>query len=146
MKVNGVDVANYISGFDRNTWESALQILEVFGCCKEVGDALNQMKREYTEAVLRESKRVNDELNKRASNNPKPPCRGKVVEAPTLRYVVGICSECSGKLRGEPVEGCSKTRNTRAKTRVFIKECSNCTYYSEVFKVGNKFSEVEGGN
>lgn len=54
--------------------------------------------------------------------------------------VIGIC-ECGGRIMGEPLQSCE----TKRSGRVFYKECSSCSYYAEVVKKGNKFTELEGG-
>jgi hypothetical protein len=42
---------------------------------------------------------------------------------------------------GEPIGGCGKKKKRRA----FYKECVACNYYAEVWKIGNKYRETEGG-
>lgn len=58
--------------------------------------------------------------------------------------VIGTCIRCSSNIRGMAVGGCGKNAGKFGKL-TFYKECSACTYYSEIFKKGNKHIEVEGG-
>lgn len=58
-----------------------------------------------------------------------------------LEVVIGVCPKCGGWIRGEPVGGCGGKKNGRH----FYRECESCNYYAEIFKVRNKFKEVEGG-
>jgi len=51
------------------------------------------------------------------------------------------CPKCGKNLMGMPITGCAAEDNKRH----FYKECSSCSYYSEIIRKRNKYIEVEGG-
>jgi hypothetical protein len=56
-------------------------------------------------------------------------------------FVIGKCPKCTSDMTGFPYPGCEVKKTGR----YFYKECTACTYYVEIFKRGNKFTEMEGG-
>jgi hypothetical protein len=139
MIINNIDVGRYLASFSQEGVSSALQIMDIFGCCDELKNYLElQRKRTEEEAIkITKEREARGEIVER-------PCdgRGKVKEeVPPLKIVVGFCPRCNSKMVGTPVWGCAKDGNDRH----FYKECTACTYYSEIFKKRNIFIEKEGG-
>jgi hypothetical protein len=59
--------------------------------------------------------------------------------------VISFCPRCGSAVRGTTVGSCSKQKASTFGTLTFYRECGACTYYSEMFKKRNRYTEVEGG-
>ena len=66
-----------------------------------------------------------------------PPIKDNIPQMP-----VGLCPRCDKVVKGYPMPGCESKKTGR----IFYKECTSCSYYSEIFqKRKNRYTEVEGG-
>lgn len=139
MILNDVDVDKAIAAFSEEALESANQLLQVFGCCEELTTHIDEVLKYRRERRIQSFERHKRKELKRAKKKDKE-TREKMEEMPTLP-VIGFCPKCGGKLGGMPMRACEKKKTGRW----FYKECQNCTYYSELFKIRNKFIEKEGG-
>lgn len=150
MRVNGIDVYRYTRSHNRQVIDGTIQFLQAFGCCGELLEVLARLDNERLdkqriaaeEKTLEkwdEARRLEEESGCKEKKEKK--VRQIPQEKRSLTTVVGFCPRCKSHLLGEPLPGCETTKSGR----VFYKECSACTYYSEIFKKRNKYLEVEGG-
>jgi hypothetical protein len=127
---NGVDIELYARSHDPTCIHTVLQFLELFKWDKNAEAALRYLAdTKYKLGMVKPSEK--GQLRKK-----KP-----IIEEPEVPvFVVGVCPKCEEKLLGEPVAACE----TRGTGRVFVKECSVCTYYCELFRKDDKLTEIEG--
>jgi hypothetical protein len=73
--------------------------------------------------------------------------RELAIDEPPLNIgpVIGHCPRCGSNLQGAVQSTCSKAKAGKYGRATFYKECSACSYYSEIFKKRNKYKEIEGG-
>jgi hypothetical protein len=139
--VNDIDVGLYAESHEESVLSGVRQFLRVFKCCDGLLEALEKRKAdELDEHVRRANTQYSTRLRKKG-------CKGKVKERPKqpqperVQTVIGFCPKCGSNLMGVPIPNCE----TEKSGRVFYKECSACSYYSEIFLRRNKHYEMEGG-
>jgi hypothetical protein len=132
---NGVDLELYMASFDPYHIPTVLQFLQVFQWDKRAEKALECLVRKYrlTPRV------VGKVLTPKEARLEKKP---ELIEPRLPRDIVGICPRCDNPLRGERIPNCE----TKKTGRLYVKICSstNCTYYSELFKIDRELVEIEG--
>jgi formate dehydrogenase maturation protein FdhE len=134
---------NYFDSFDPKIQEGVRQALEYFKCCDETLELLNDLKAEDLELqrVAAEDSAKEDTERSAAWRAVAKGKKIKIEEPQKITTVVGLCPRCSTTLVGTMIPSCEKEHSDR----VFYKECTACSYYSEIFKKRNKHYEVEGG-
>lgn len=63
---------------------------------------------------------------------------------PKVGPIIGKCPRCGSDVRGTITKSCKKNAGTFG-VSTFYKECTACSYYSEIFEKRGKHTEVEGG-
>lgn len=149
LEFMGVDVKQLIKVYSPQQLAAAAIILEHFPLYKPLTDYFKQYKQDIIDDRMERSlaiqNRVSSHRKKQAtrkrleeSGRLKPE---EIVEPRPANTILGLCPRCGEPLGGLPVPPC-ETKNTG---RIFLKECTSCTYYSELFKDGKTFTEKEGG-
>lgn len=146
------DVQKYAEAHTEQVKTGVLQFLSHFKCaCGPVLEFLSEWKQADLEmkrvaAVEAGRRRGVGPLPGRDKSKKRKPNQNTYSEPPAPKVCVGICPRCGQDLLGRPQPMCSKQEGSRFGKRVFYKECSSCTYYSEVFQQRpKKHVEVEGG-
>jgi hypothetical protein len=138
-----LDFSKYCDSFDRKVVEGIAQFLEVFGDCNGLQGKLKKRLEFHMEedrnAAITGRKSIDEMLAKKGCSEKKP--QPQIQEPEIPRMVVGFCPRCGKRVVGGPVKKCEYERTRR----YFYKECTSCTYYSEIFHRRNIFTEVEGG-
>lgn len=150
LDINNTNVKRYSQSFEDYTLDAVQQFLATFGCCPELRMAVEDVIKENQEAVhqakvaqrqkARELKQKIDEafLKREMMTDEDEVFPGEPEPLP----IIGICPRCSQPLAGGFLQGCE----TRRSGRSMIKECTICSYYSELFKrPNNVYEEIEGG-
>jgi hypothetical protein len=144
-----IDVLRFLKGYDKDSVHAIQQFLHWFGGCRKlerivwsgIKKTQNQLK-ELAEYNENEERRY---LKAKKGNRPYHPPVEQVREPQDISLVVGKCPKCGSNLLGMPVKGCGKAPMSSFGNATFYKECSACTYYSEIFERKNRYKEVEGG-
>lgn len=136
------NLEKFIRAYSLNVIDSWVDMLRIIG-----RDNLDN------EMMLATIMRVSKDRHATQAQSGKPTGRSKArVTGPENSYkedkakvakiqiVIGKCPKCGGWVRGQPVGSCSAKKTGRH----FYRECESCNYYAEIFKVRNKFREVEG--
>jgi hypothetical protein len=127
---NGVDLELYIKAHEPICLVTVLNFLELFQWDKRAEKALRYIIKKHGHDTRVKAEQI------RARSSP-------VIETPDpspLPIVCGRCSRCLGLVRTGPVPGCEAAKTNR----VTLKECDNCSYYSEIFLMDGKYIEIEG--
>jgi hypothetical protein len=143
------DVQSWVGSYDLDSIHAIQQVLERFGANRKLERIVWSMIKEMEVTHVRgaENHAKTKAMYEKAIEAGKPfhPDPDSVPEPQNIKLVVGKCPKCNSNLLGEPIRGCAKQTNGNFGGLTFYKECSACTYYSEIFKKGNKHIEVEGG-
>jgi hypothetical protein len=149
------ELSKFSQAFDFNQMNTVHQWVKRFGWNREDEDRLktlvdqhHELRRLESEAMFRKhkpkpgakklkGKEIKKELKKVLPTKIDLEIRQNEAKMP----VVGFCPRCGSVLGGQPCGGCKKLHYDR----VFMKVCGTCSYYSEIFRRGNKHYEVEGG-
>jgi len=134
------NVRLFIGGMDEQSRYAIQQFLEWF----EVDRKLERIVWASLKKKELQRKKQAEKLTRRRRTGEfgyyvLPKDKGVPTE-PSPLTVIGSC-KCGGLMTGEPLPGCE----TKLTGRVFYKECDSCSYYSELFKKGNIYEEIEGG-
>jgi hypothetical protein len=142
-------VQSFVGSYELDSIHAIQQVLEWFGANKKLERIVWSMIKKMEAVHVRgaENSAKTRALYEKAIAEDKPfhPDPDSVPEPQSIKLVVGKCPKCKSNLLGEPIKGCSKQTNGNFGGLTFYKECSACTYYSEIFKKRNKHIEVEGG-
>lgn len=145
--LDGVEVHKLINRLSQREINKIRLFLEYFPRYKELTDYFRRYRKMiedrhvyYQKTVGEQSARIRKERNKKRKIVQR---RNKesVIEPKKLTTVVGICKRCGSELVGFPIPRCERKKSGR----IFYKECSQCSYYSEIIRKGENFKEVEGG-
>lgn len=148
------ELSAFAGSFDHNQMNTVHQWIKKFGWNREDEDRIKtlldnylQHKRELSIALSKNrsgpaptrlrKKELQKEVDKILPGKVEMEVRQNEAKLP----IIGFCPRCGSTLGGQPCGGCKKLKFDR----VFMKECSSCDYYSEIFRRGNKHFEVEGG-
>jgi len=142
-------VQSFVGSYSLDSIHAVQQVLEWFGANKKLERIVWSMIKKMEVAHVRNAESMSETIARyeKAIEEGKPfhPDADSIPEPKDIKSVVGKCPKCGSNLLGEPIKGCSKQTNGNFGGLTFYKECSACTYYSEIFKKGNKHIEVEGG-
>jgi hypothetical protein len=151
------DIEKFLWAYDRPGLDTARDIVKYFlqhdlmeGAVERIADVALD-KHRYHRAIA-DAGAMGEEIKEKTFKKSKcgkkkaDPIPESEVKEPIIRdkiphIVIGTCPKCESLVRGMPVAHCE----TEKSGRTFYKECSACTYYSEIFNKRNKFYEVEGG-
>lgn len=129
--------------FDLNQLYAVKQWLDHFKWSDEgsllMGQLLEEVEKERRDYALAHAKGRYNFMSKQKRERKEPD--PKEPEPDSIPTTVGFCPRCESRLVGMPVGSCE----ARAHQRHFYTECVACTYYTEIFKRGRKYYEVEGG-
>lgn len=134
------NVRNYIAGFNGNSQYAIQQFLEWFSVDRKLERIVWSTIKRREIGARRRSEQLAARRRKRPLESELDRMSREVPGEPRPMAPVGVCS-CGGLVTGEPLPGCE----VRLTGRVFYRECSSCTYYSELFKVDKEYKEIEGG-
>jgi len=142
-------VHSFVGSYSLDSIHAVQQVLEWFGANRKleriVWSMIKRMETTHVRNAEKHARTVAQYEKSVGEGKPFHPDVDSIPEPPVIKYVVGKCPKCNSNLLGEPIKGCSKKTNGNFGGLAFYKECSACTYYSEIFKKGNKHIEVEGG-
>jgi len=128
--------------FDQNQMSTVYQWVKRFGWSPEDERTIKEIVNGTLNAMRMAAEARGKVVNRRTV--PRKKGAGKVATEELRERAqgtpIGICS-CGGLIVGAQLPGC-ESRDTG---RIFYKECSSCSYYSELFHDGDKYREVEGG-
>ncbi|GAG34327.1 unnamed protein product [marine sediment metagenome] len=164
LKSKKENLLDYLEAFDKTHLYTVIQIFEWFECCEDLIDRIQG----YVDANVKEiaaiKRRARQQFevagmplvtDEERENYMNAPCMDKVdergemlepekhIHEPQRPFVtVGFCPKCTNRMVGEVVPSCESEETGRH----FYSECTNCTYYTEIFK-GRKgrYLEVKGG-
>ena len=146
LKPREMTVANvryFVQGYPEETVHGLQQILMAFGVAPKMERILWATLKKahiYRTADAERKRELFIKLkHKRSGVDREVVDYDALDRAPVT--IVGICPRCDGTVRGTTIASCE----TKLSGRVFYKECEDCIYYSETFKIDNKYREVEGG-
>jgi hypothetical protein len=142
-------VQSFVGSYDLNSIHAIQQVLEWFGANRKleriVWSMIKEMEVEHVRSAEKYAITVAKQDKAKVEGKPFHPDVDSIPAQQNIKMVVGKCPKCNSNLLGEPIKGCSKQTNGNFGGLTFYKECSACTYYSQIFKKGNKHIEVEGG-
>lgn len=151
LKPTGRVVSTYAESFSDEAVSSVMQFLEVFSedrseeLFNKIRDVVHERRERLRITAEANNKRRKELLEKQIGEYEMKERMakedGKFPGEPSPMPVIGFCPKCGRKLLGMFISDCE----TRKSGRVFYKQCSSCSYYSELFKRRNKHVEVEGG-
>jgi hypothetical protein len=127
-----VDLELYASSFHQKQLHAVLQFLELFQWDRRAERLLDYL--------LHEKWKVGDVVKAEASRRKY---KEQVLWDEPIEFttIVGVCPKCDWPVVGDAIhERCER----KLSGRLFIKECTNCTYYSELFEHDGELTEVEG--
>lgn len=131
---NGVDLELYIESHDPKCIGTVLTFLQLFQWDRKAEKALKFLIDKHRLNPFVPAVRAK-KWGKEDYHPEQEPGKRQV------NYIVGICPRCGSPVHGEGLPRCELQKSGR----VFYKECLTCTYYSELFRRGNEYIEIEGG-
>lgn len=147
------NIRQYLGSFDMNTRYAIQQFLEWFNVDRKLerivwatlkkSEIIRAKQAEEISETTDLARRLHAGEIKNAAEHKK--IVERVINEPgELGPVMGKCPKCGSNIRGNLMKVCGKSAGNFGKL-TFYKECTACTYYSEIFKKRNKYIEVEGG-
>jgi hypothetical protein len=144
------NIKRYIGSFDMSTRYAIQQFLSWFDVDRKLERVVWAILKKSEIVRARQAKEVsrkNRILEKMDQGSPvsREERESVIPELATdVGPVVGSCPRCGSNVRGMIGGTCGKHAGNFGKL-TFYKECTACSYYSEIFKKRNKYIEVEGG-